>query len=266
MPRNTTDNNHNYDFKTEVARGHIEGYSVVSAMGEWEAGSVDVDGEDCCRWKDFGPDGPPRLATPAAVGEQMTVISESNADNGATVTGALTIRVHYLDANGDEQTEDVTMNGTTGVNTVATNIRFVNDLYVLTVGSNGVSEGNIAIYKTGSTIPNTLYNMIGKGGNKSLVPHRMVPRAKTLYLQEWHTEISSNDRCAMKIRSTDMHGILVPGVFCFKDVAYVSKAVSGPLSLPSTPVPSLSIVKVSHWDDQGGSEGSCGWWGYLVNN
>ncbi|MCP4937330.1 MAG: hypothetical protein GY927_24755 [bacterium] len=254
------------DFILEVAKGNVAGHSIMSAMGEWEGGSVDVDGEDCCRWVDFTPDGPARLPTPAPAGEQMTVISESNADNGATATGVLTIRIHYLDDNGDEQTEEKTLNGTTGVNTTATDIRFVNDMYALTVGDNGVAEGNIAIYKQGDTIPNTLYCMIAAGGNKSLVPHRMVPLAKTLYLQGWHTEISSNDRCAMRIRSTDMNGVLLPGVFCFKGDAYVAKAASGELSLHSVPVPALSIVKVSHWDDQGGSEGSCGWWGVLVDD
>ncbi|GAG86698.1 unnamed protein product, partial [marine sediment metagenome] len=80
----------------------------------------------------------------------MTFISENNADNGATATGVLTLRMEYLDAAGDEQTEDITMNGTTGVNTTATDIRFINDLYSLTVGSNGVAEGNIRVYKTGA--------------------------------------------------------------------------------------------------------------------
>ncbi len=240
--------------------------SRMSAMGEWELGNVNVDGEDCCRWEDFAPDGPARLYTPASAGEQVTVISESNADNGATATGALTVKLYYLDATGAEQTETVTMNGTTGVNTVATNIRFVNDVHVATVGSNGVAEGNIAVYKTGDTIPNTLHQMIAKGGNKSLVPHRMVPLGKSLCLMGWHTEISSNDRCAMKIRSTDMYGTSVVDVFCFKDVAYISKFGSGPLVLGGTLLPALSIIKVTHWDDQSGSEGSCGWWGYLIDD
>ncbi len=254
------------DFILEVARNKVAGHTIMSGMGEWEGGSVQIDGEDCCRWKDFAPDGPARLPTPDSAGEQMTIISDSNADNGATATGVLTVRIHYLDDTGAEQTEDKTLNGTTGVNTTATDIRFVNDMYALTVGSNGVAEGNIAIYKTGDTIPNTLYNMIGKGGNKSLVPHRMVPLGKTLYLQGWHTEISSNDRCAMRIRSTDMYGTLIDGVFCFKDTAYVAKASTGEINMHSTSVPALSIIKISHWDDQGGSEGSVGWWGVLIDD
>ncbi|MCP4300876.1 MAG: hypothetical protein GY783_09850 [Gammaproteobacteria bacterium] len=246
-------------------RGNVSGVTIMSAMGEFESGNVDADGEDVCRWEDFSPSGPPRLPIPAAAGEQMTVISENNNDRTGQ-NGVLTVRIHYLDATGAEQTEDITMNGTTGVNTTATNIMFVNDMYALTVGSNGVSRGNIAIYKMGDTIPNTLYNMIAKGGNKSLVPHRMVPLAKTLYVMEWHAEEAQGKRSVFRIRSTDMYGTIISGVFCFKDTVYMKQASSGALPLHATPVPALSMVKVSHWDDQAAAEGSCGWWGYLVND
>ncbi len=252
------------DYRLEIEKGNVSGHAIMSAMGEYESGNVDAAGEDVCRWEDVS--GPARLPTPAPAGEQMTVISDDNADNGATATGVLTARIHYLDATGAEQTEDVTLNGTTGVNTTATDMRFINDFYALTVGSNGVAEGNITLYKQGGAIATDLYNLIAAGGNKSLVPHRMVPLAKTLYLQSWHCTEAQGKRSAFRIRSTDMNGVLIAGVFCFKDVAYVNKATSGTMPLHGTPVPALSIVKVSRWDDQGGSEGSCGWWGYLVDD
>jgi len=252
------------DYLVEVGKGNIAGVTIMSAMGEFESGNVDADGQDVCRFEDVG--GPVRLPTPAGAGEQMTIISSSNADNGATATGVLTVRVHYLDATGAEQTEDITMNGTTGVDTTATDIRFVNDMYTLTVGSNGVAEGNITLYKKGGSIANDLYNFIVMGGNKSLVPHRMVPLGKTLYLMNWQCAEAQGVRVAFRIRSTDMNGDLIPGVFCFKDTAYISGSASGALPLHSTPVPALSIVKVSHWSDAINSEGSCGWWGYLVND
>jgi len=246
-------------------KGAVAGTTIMSGMGEFESGNVDVDGEDVCRWEDFTPDGPPRLPTPAAAGEQMTVVSEDNADNGATATGVLTLRLHYLDDTGAEQTEDITMNGTTPVNTIATDIRFVNDMHTLTVGANGVSEGNIAVYQQGGSIANDLYQMIAAGGNKSLVPHRMVPLGKTLYLQAWHATEAQGKRAAFRIRSTDHNGNLFSGVFCFKGVAYLNAQASGPLPLDAV-VPALSIVKVSHWTDVAGTEGSCAWWGYLIDD
>lgn len=253
------------DYRVDVGKGLIIGTSVMSALGEFESGNVDAAGEDVCRWEDVG--GPARLPTPPDVGEQMTLISSDNADNGATTTGVLTVRIQYLDATGTEQTEDVTLNGTTGVNTVATDIRFVNDMYALTVGSNGVAEGNITLYAFGGAIATDLYQFIALGGNKSLVPHRMVPVSKTLYLMGWHAdEASAAARCVFKLRSTDMNGVLIPGVFCFKDVAYLNGASTGELELHGVPVPALSIVKVSGWSDAINTEGSCGWWGYLVND
>ena len=243
-----------------VSPYHI-GTHYMSAMGEFESGNIDAAGEDVCRWEDVG--GPSRLPTPAPAGEQMTLVSSNNADNGATATGVLTVRLHYLDAGGYEQTEDVTLNGTTPVTTTATDMRFVNDLYALTVGSNGVAEGNITCYKTGGAIATDLYQFIVLGGNKSLVPHRMVPTGFTLYLQGWSCTEAQAKRAAFRIRSTDMYGILIPGVFCFKGVAYLNQSTSGELNLHGIPVPALSIVKVSHWEGAVGSEGSCSWWGIL---
>lgn len=248
-----------------ILRGLVPGQSIMSAMGEFESGNAEATGEDACRWEDFTPDGPSILPNPADAGERMAVVSEDDADNGATATGVLTVRLEYLDASGAEQIEDVTLDGTTPVNTVATDIRFVNDFYALTVGANGVAEGNIAVYKAGDTIPNTLYQIIALGGNKSLVPHRMVPVGKTLYLQGWHAEEAQGKRSAFRIRSTDMAGVLRPGTFLFKDTAYLNKSTSGERRL-NVAVPALSIVKVSHWDDVVGAEGSCGWWGILVDD
>ncbi len=203
------------------------------------------------------------IPIPIDAGEQMEVVSSDNADNGATATGVLTVRVEYLDASGDEQTEDVTMNGTTGVALTATNVRFVNDIYALTVGSNGVAEGDITIYKQGAS--STIYNFIENGGNKSLVPSRMVPNGKTLILQSWQATEAQSKRQSIRIRSTDMNGVLIPRVFCFKGVAYISKSTTGNIPVTAN-LPALSIIKVSSWALVSGGEVSCSWWGVLVDD
>jgi hypothetical protein len=253
------------DPAAETALGNVSGRTIMSAIGERESMGTTAQGEDIWRGNDLAPapTSHTTIPTPPAGGEQMTVVSEDDADNGATTTGVLTIRIHYLDLNGDEQTEDVTLDGTTPVDTVATNIRFVNDMYALTVGSNGVAEGHIKIYAKSDS--GLVYNMIAEGGNKSMVPHRMVPKDKTLILRGWHATEGNNKRCAFRIRSTDMNGTLISGVFCFKGVAYLNQSTSGELQL-AVPVPALSIVKVSGWATALLAEASCGWWGYLVND
>ena len=107
--------------------------------------------------------------------------------------------------------------------------------------------------------------MIHIGGNKSLVPHRMVPTGKTLILKSWHASEGQQKRVAFRLRSTDMNGVLRPGVFCFKDSAYLRGGASGNLTL-NIPVPALSIVKVSAWASESDGYASCAWWGILVDD
>ncbi len=247
----------------EVGLGKVPGTTIMSGIGEFESGKVDVAGIDVCRSESIG--GPRRLPQPADIGEQLTLES-SSASDGVAGIGMHTARIEYLDGTGAEQTEDIITNGTTGVDTVATDIRFVNDLYGVDKGSNEVAVGNITIYKKGGSIANDLYNMIAAGGNRSLVPHRMVPIGKTLILMGWHAEEANGRRAAFRIRSTDMNGIRLPGIFCFKGVAYLNQFASGPKGLHATPVPALSVVKVSYWAVAVNAEGSTDWWGYLVDD
>ena len=255
---------------TEVRLGNVTGYAIMEAMGERIGVGTTATGEDITRINDLSatPASPAShtvIPMPADAGEQMTLISESDADNGATATGALTVTLEYLDATGVEQTETVTMNGQAQVNTTATDIRFLNDMYVATVGSGTIAAGHIRVYKTGS---NTLvYNMIAEGGNKSLVPHRMVPLGKTLYLQEWHSEEAQGKRINVRIRANATPaGVLNNNAFLFKDVAFVKQSASGLLPLRAMPIPSLAVVKVSGWAIVSAGEVGCGWWGYLVDD
>lgn len=252
------------DIASGKVPGKVPGKSIMSAMGEREAMGILSSGEDVWRGNELSPLPTSHVSIPLpdSGGEQMTIVSEDAADNSVG-TGVRTLRIHYIDAAGAEQTEDIITNGLTGVNTVATNIRFVNDMYSLTVGSNGVSEGNIIIHKTGTV--GLVYNMLFIGGNKSLVPHRMVPVGKNLIIKGWHLSEAQDKRLVFRIRSTDMNGELIPGVFCFKDTNYIRKTSSGQLDC-NVYVPSLSIVKISAWGDQTGAEGSCAWWGVLSNN
>jgi len=93
----------------------------------------------------------------------------------------------------------------------------------------------------------------------------MVPRGKKLYLKGWDVAEAQGKRCAFRIRSTDMNETLLPGVFCFKGTHYINGTSSGELPLVRPPIPAFSIVKVSGWPDAVGAEGSCGWWGYLID-
>jgi hypothetical protein len=247
----------------EVSKGNVPGQSVWGGIGERESMGTTAQGEDIWRGNEIAPapTSDTSIPIPDSAGEQMSVISE-HANDTLLGVGVRKVRIHYLDANGDAQTEDVEMNGTTAVDLVAANVRFVNDMYAIEVGSNGVAKGHIKIWKKADH--GLVYNMIGLGGNKSLVPNKMVPRGHHFVLTTWHAEEAQGKRCAVRIRSTDMNDTLIPGVFCFKDVAYLNKStMSRDASGLGVCIPSLSIIKVSGWPDAAGAECSCGFNGIL---
>ena len=62
---------------------------------------------------------------------QMEVVSSSTQDKGTATpgTGVRTVRIHYLDNLYQEQMEELTLNGTNAVATVATNIYRINQIH-----------------------------------------------------------------------------------------------------------------------------------------
>ena len=253
----------NRDFLIEVAANKVDNYSIMEAFGERENVGTTTAGEDITRMNDLtpAPASHTTIPTPAAAGEQMTIISESALDGTSLNTGIQEVEIHYLDADGNPQTELKTMNGTTGVNTTATNIRFIQYMHATVVGTGGVAAGHIKIYKTGTV--NLVYCMIAQGGNMSLLPHRMVPLGKKLILLGWHASEATGKRQAIRIRSTDNEGVILTGIFNFKDTFYLNKTV-GVNNFLHQALPALAIVKVSSWANVTGGEVACGWNGLLL--
>lgn len=241
----------------EVSRGNVPGAQIWRAFGERISMGITTQGEDI--WRGTAAEVP----IPSGAGERMTLVSSNDADNGATDTGAQTVEIHYLDGSNNEQIEIVTLNGTTPVITVATDITFINKIHSRLVGSNGVAEGNIIIHRDGEI--STVFSLIVAGGNQSMLTNRKVPANKKLFLMEWHAEEAQSKRVAFRIRSTDSDGELLPGTFIFKGVAYLKQSTSAELDV-RVMIPSLSIIKITGYPAQTGAEGSAGWWGILIND
>jgi len=238
----------------DIGAGLVGGSRLFGGFGERNSLGVTVSGEDI--WTGVATAQP----TPADAGESMTVVSTSADDTSAGI-GTRTLEVHYLDASGNEQLELVTMNGTTPIALVATNIRFVQFIHSGTVGTNGVAVGIITIYKTGAAT--TVYNIIQAGGNMSLTSARMIPLGKKCVVTNWHATESKAKKIAFRLRSTDSDGLLLPGVFVFKDAMYLtSSALQASTGFVA---PALSIVKVSGWAPVSGAEAAASWDGVLVN-
>lgn len=115
-----------------------------------------------------------------ATAQQMEVVSSSTDDDGSPEgTGIQVVTVTYLDNTYAEKTEDITLNGTTAVATVATNILRVNHLRAKAIGTGGVAAGNIDIRATTDT---PIYSRIAVGYTRARNAAYTVPLGKTLYI------------------------------------------------------------------------------------
>ncbi len=244
------------DYFTQIVSWKVPWQKIMSAM--WER----LDIQNWSPWEDVWRWTAVQIPTPSILWEQMSVVSDDVADTDWW-TWVRSVAIHYLDSAWAEQEEVVILNWTTAVDTVATDIMFINDFHTITVWSNWVAEWVINIFKKWAT--STIYNMIEEWWNKSLVPNRMVPAWKTLVLKWWHCSEARDKRTVFRIRSTDHYWVIVPWVFLFKDTMYLRKNSSGELTL-NVPVPELSIVKISAWGEQTDWEWSCGWWWVLIDN
>lgn len=116
-------------------------------------------------------------------------VSSSNANDTSTGTGAQKITITYFDnsMNGPN-TEVVTLNGTTPVNTVATNIRFIERMEVTSVGSGGANAGTITLFASAGGAGGTVGSIgfanraAGVGDNQTFWAHHYVRAGKTMYL------------------------------------------------------------------------------------
>lgn len=260
------------DFILAISKGDVPGHRIMRGLGERNSIQTGTMGEDVWRGNELS-NVPAALGShtiiprPAEAGEQMTIISENDADNGATATGVTDIRIYYLDNAGLEQNEDKEINGQTGVDTVATNIRFIQDIHATARGANTVAEGNIRIYRKSD--PTRVYSMIYAGTNKAMVPHKMVPFGKTLHLRNWlGSEATSNKQVRMRLRSDcdpyEHPSTLQSDVFLIlSPMALNSSGIAQDLGYA---IPAFAVVKASAWTETLNAEVAVHWWGILVDD
>ena len=161
-------------FELQVSRGQIQGHRNVTVFGF----NPDVDTAQVSVWP------LPSLITFPAAALQMTV-SSSSANDTSAGTGARTIVVEGLDANYNEVSETVTLNGQTPVTMTASLLR-VNYAYVLTAGSGNGAAGDIYI-GTGTVtagVPATTYDVIKFDYNTTITGSFTVPAGYKAYVSQ----------------------------------------------------------------------------------
>lgn len=161
-------------FQLQVARGQIAWHRSVVVFGF----NGDVDSNPETIWPGGGI-----LASPSAA-LQMTV-SSSSANDTSSGTGARTIYISGLDANYNEVSETITLNGQTAVTTVNSYIH-INEAYVATAGSGNSAAGSIYI-GTGvvtAGVPATVYDIIAFDYNRRITGSYTIPAGYTGYVSE----------------------------------------------------------------------------------
>lgn len=111
-------------------------------------------------------------------------IASSSANDTAAGTGARTVCLTYYDNLGaGPKEEELTLNGTTGVNTVATDIQFIESIDVCTVGSTGSNVGVISLYTTINK-GGSVFGSIAATDNETFWVHHYVAAGSTCYITQ----------------------------------------------------------------------------------
>jgi hypothetical protein len=159
-------------FELQVARGQIDAHKALFKFGI--NGDVGTSVETV--WAQGGTYAYPAAAT-------VMKISSSSADDASAGTGARSIAIFGLDANYNEISESVLLDGQTAVNTGNSYLR-ISRMYVTTAGSGATAAGTIYA-GTGSVtsgVPATVYGMIALTANQTQMAFWTVPAGYTLYL------------------------------------------------------------------------------------
>jgi hypothetical protein len=170
-------------FELQVARGQIQGHKTLFKFGN----NADIDGSLETIWSQGGLYAYPAAAT-------VMKVSSSSADDDAAGTGARTVTVSGLDANYNEVSETVELDGQTEVLTTTEFIR-VNRAFVVTAGSGGTAAGTIYV-GTGTVtagVPATIYAVITLGDNQTTMAVWTVPAGYTLYITGGTFSAASNN-------------------------------------------------------------------------
>jgi hypothetical protein len=170
-------------FELQVARGMIAGHKPLFKFGL----NADIDSTLETVWSQSSLYVYPTTAA-------VMKVSSTSADDAAAGTGARTVLVAGLDADYNEISETVTLNGQTAVLTTNSFLR-VFRAYVVTAGSGGTAAGTLYVGAgtVTSGVPATVYAAIEIGDNQTVMAMWTVPAGYTLYIYRGTFSAASNN-------------------------------------------------------------------------
>lgn len=170
------------DLAAEIALGNIPGRIIGDKFGR----NPDVDSgstpEDI--WNGGGNYTGHPFSTPETVD-----VSSADANDTSAGTGARSIRIYGLKTSTStaEETEDVTMNGTSNVTSSSTWYRIYR-AHCLTYGSGGTNAGDITIHHTTTTA--NVFAVVPAGQCQTTIAAFTVPQGKTMLIKSAHISIA----------------------------------------------------------------------------
>lgn len=181
------------DYTYNVSRGNVSGAYPIAGFGE----RVTTGAASGVLWADG------TYIFPPSSGTQVSVVSTSASDSAAG-TGARTLSIHYLDVNLAPQEVTATLNGVTPVLLAPTNIRFIQNVHVVTFGSDAAAAGNISVYNGTGT-----YAQLTSGRLRDTSSVFMVPAGKRLLVTSFYGGSNSGAaaaRTTLYIATTNFYG------------------------------------------------------------
>ena len=238
---------------SDVARGRITGSEPFASYGRHTSAGA----ESGILWPGA------TYMLPAAAGVQMAIVSTS-ANDTAAGTGIRTIEVHYLDADLAEQMEVVTLNGTTPVNTVATNIRFIQCMHMNTYGSGKAAAGTITASNGGQS-----YSEIATGKVRCSSSVRMVPAGKRLLVDVVYSgsvSVTADASVIVEIVTSSFGGHDYSADSVFVPIgAAAFQATSGGTTIPC-PIPFEAGTAIGMTYETDKAATIVGWWSGRLEN
>ncbi len=158
------------DFMLDVAAGRVTGHSAVNKFG----GAIVSSGTEEDVWDGSGTYSFPTTAL-------MTSMSQTT-DQVAMRNG--TIEVTGLDANWDEVTQNIDLDGTNTTTAVTLTTALIR-CYRMRVLEDVVTTSAVRVHNVGET---TDYAIIKTGNNQTLMAIYTVPANKTAYITSWYAD------------------------------------------------------------------------------
>ena len=220
----------------DIAEGNVSGHEAWTKIGY----TPTMNTTESDLWSKAG------VYVFPATAQQMEVVSSDNTQDKAGGTGATAVTIYYLDNAWAEQTEVVLLDGTTPVNTVATNIYRINGFRVTAAGATGKSLGNLSLRNTAG---DTTYGYITAGYTRARSSFYTVPANKTLYVTSFTVSFgyaaNQTHYCRLYTRATQNAGVRVAGIFYpYTEVVCANTSQHVMLEIPTKLVEKVDI-KVS---------------------